>query len=258
MSLSGELHTISVHDVKARGQTNSFKIGPHAVAGRHHHARPPVCGAACACPATSRSPTATRCLRLWPRVARRSPILHQEPTAGRRWRACAAWASRSTKAVNGTVTILGRGFGQLRSPSAALDCGNSGTTMRLMAGVLARLPVFDHPDRRRVAVAAPDAACDRAARAHGRAHRIDRRPRAADGPRRAAARDCPLSDDAQRAGQERRAARRPARGRRHQCHRACGHARPHRAGRSRRSAAPSPSLGSRCRSPAVSAFRAAR
>src|ERR1044072_8422309 len=37
----------------------------------------------------------------------------------------------------GTITLLGRGFGQLRSPAAPLDAGNSGTTMRLMAGVLA-------------------------------------------------------------------------------------------------------------------------
>ena len=40
----------------------------------------------------------------------------------------------------GTVTLLGRGFGQLRSPAAPLDAGNSGTTMRLMAGVLAGHP----------------------------------------------------------------------------------------------------------------------
>src|SRR5580700_1770376 len=38
---------------------------------------------------------------------------------------------------SGTVTVMGRGFGRLRSAAAALDCGNSGTTMRLMAGVLA-------------------------------------------------------------------------------------------------------------------------
>src|SRR5256714_13407380 len=37
----------------------------------------------------------------------------------------------------GTVTLLGRGFGQLRSPAGPLDAGNSGTTMRLLAGVLA-------------------------------------------------------------------------------------------------------------------------
>jgi 3-phosphoshikimate 1-carboxyvinyltransferase len=40
----------------------------------------------------------------------------------------------------GTVTILGRGFGRLCSPARALDCGNSGTTLRLMAGVLAGYP----------------------------------------------------------------------------------------------------------------------
>ena len=37
----------------------------------------------------------------------------------------------------GTVTLMGRGLGQLCSPGDALDCGNSGTTMRLVAGVLA-------------------------------------------------------------------------------------------------------------------------
>jgi 3-phosphoshikimate 1-carboxyvinyltransferase len=36
-----------------------------------------------------------------------------------------------------TVVLLGRGLGRLGSPAAPLDCGNSGTTMRLLAGVLA-------------------------------------------------------------------------------------------------------------------------
>ena len=40
----------------------------------------------------------------------------------------------------GMVTLLGRGFGRLRSPAASLDAGNSGTTMRLLAGVLAGHP----------------------------------------------------------------------------------------------------------------------
>src|SRR6266852_2609561 len=39
-----------------------------------------------------------------------------------------------------TVTLLGRGFGQLRSPVSSLDAGNSGTTMRLLAGILAGHP----------------------------------------------------------------------------------------------------------------------
>jgi 3-phosphoshikimate 1-carboxyvinyltransferase len=40
----------------------------------------------------------------------------------------------------GTVTLLGRGFGRLCSPVGTLDCGNSGTTLRLLAGVLAGHP----------------------------------------------------------------------------------------------------------------------
>ncbi|MGH9141018.1 MAG: 3-phosphoshikimate 1-carboxyvinyltransferase, partial [Vicinamibacterales bacterium] len=42
--------------------------------------------------------------------------------------------------AEGTVTLLGRGFGRLRSPAAALDAGNSGTTLRLLAGVLSGHP----------------------------------------------------------------------------------------------------------------------
>ncbi|HMF99508.1 MAG TPA: 3-phosphoshikimate 1-carboxyvinyltransferase [Vicinamibacterales bacterium] len=41
---------------------------------------------------------------------------------------------------NGGVSLLGRGFGRLRSPKVSLDAGNSGTTMRLLAGVLAGHP----------------------------------------------------------------------------------------------------------------------
>ena len=36
--------------------------------------------------------------------------------------------------------VVGRGLGGLRPPAAALDCGNSGTTMRLLAGLLAGQP----------------------------------------------------------------------------------------------------------------------
>src|SRR5712692_807367 len=35
------------------------------------------------------------------------------------------------------VIIVGRSLGQLRSPAEPLECGNSGTTMRLLAGVVA-------------------------------------------------------------------------------------------------------------------------
>ena len=40
----------------------------------------------------------------------------------------------------GRVTLLGRGIAGWRSPSAPLDAGNSGTTMRLLAGLLAGQP----------------------------------------------------------------------------------------------------------------------
>jgi 3-phosphoshikimate 1-carboxyvinyltransferase len=39
------------------------------------------------------------------------------------------------------ITVRGRGAGALRQPAADLDCGNSGTTTRLMAGVAAALPI---------------------------------------------------------------------------------------------------------------------
>ena len=39
-----------------------------------------------------------------------------------------------------TVNLMGRGFGQLCSPAAPLNAGNSGTTMRLLTGVLAGHP----------------------------------------------------------------------------------------------------------------------
>jgi 3-phosphoshikimate 1-carboxyvinyltransferase len=41
---------------------------------------------------------------------------------------------------DGTVTLLGRGLRGLSSSKGSLDAGNSGTTMRLMAGILAAQP----------------------------------------------------------------------------------------------------------------------
>lgn len=48
--------------------------------------------------------------------------------------------------VGDTVVVHGRGPEALRAPSAVLDCGNSGTTMRLMAGVLAAQPFASRLD----------------------------------------------------------------------------------------------------------------
>src|SRR5712691_11559382 len=39
--------------------------------------------------------------------------------------------------ADGTVIVLGRGPGGFRSPSQPLDAGNSGTTIRMLAGLLA-------------------------------------------------------------------------------------------------------------------------
>src|SRR5689334_17288146 len=40
----------------------------------------------------------------------------------------------------GTVVVHGHGLGPLSAPQGSIDCGNSGTTMRLVAGVLAAQP----------------------------------------------------------------------------------------------------------------------
>ncbi|MGD0472899.1 MAG: 3-phosphoshikimate 1-carboxyvinyltransferase [Candidatus Velthaea sp.] len=48
--------------------------------------------------------------------------------------------------VDGTVVVQGRGPAALHEPAAVLDCGNSGTTMRLMAGVLAAQPFVSQLD----------------------------------------------------------------------------------------------------------------
>ena len=44
--------------------------------------------------------------------------------------------------MNGTLVIKGGGLQGLKEPDRILDCGNSGTTMRLLTGVLAAQPFF--------------------------------------------------------------------------------------------------------------------
>lgn len=51
-------------------------------------------------------------------------------------RCLAAMGGRFTESP-GLVTVRGLGLGGLQAPEAPLDCGNSGTTMRLLMGVLA-------------------------------------------------------------------------------------------------------------------------
>ena len=66
------------------------------------------------------------------------------------------------------LRITGRGLRGLQPPAGVLDAGNSGTTIRMFAGVLAAHPLSATDDRRRVAARPADAARHRAARAHGR------------------------------------------------------------------------------------------
>ena len=46
------------------------------------------------------------------------------------------------ESANGDWFVTGRGLHQLREPTNVLDCGNSGTTMRLTAGLLAGRPLY--------------------------------------------------------------------------------------------------------------------
>ena len=100
---------------------------------------------------------------------------------------------------------VGAGVDGLREPDGVLDCGNSGTTMRLLAGLLAGRPFLSVLDRRRVAAAAADgaASCE-PLRAMGADDRRPRRrhARAARDPRRRAARAAATSSPvAERAGE---------------------------------------------------------
>ena len=54
------------------------------------------------------------------------------------------------------------------SPTGPLDCGNSGTSLRLFAGILAGQPIPGDPRRGRVAAAPPDGPDHRAAAGDGR------------------------------------------------------------------------------------------
>jgi 3-phosphoshikimate 1-carboxyvinyltransferase len=51
--------------------------------------------------------------------------------------ALAAMGVRSSSQPQGEIVVEGAGLTGLRAPSAPIDCGNSGTTMRLLAGILA-------------------------------------------------------------------------------------------------------------------------
>ena len=106
-----------------------------------------------------------------------------------------------------------RAWRRHRRPARAdrtLDCGNAGTAMRLLAGLLAG-QAFDSMLVGDASLSqAADAPGDRAAVAHGRAHRLVRWPAAVADRRRAApARHRLRAAGRQRAGEVGAAARRP-------------------------------------------------
>jgi 3-phosphoshikimate 1-carboxyvinyltransferase len=55
---------------------------------------------------------------------------------------CLAALGVAVSTSDDTVTLMGRGLGSFRSPAGPLNAGNSGTTMRMLTGVLAGQP-FD-------------------------------------------------------------------------------------------------------------------
>jgi 3-phosphoshikimate 1-carboxyvinyltransferase len=55
-------------------------------------------------------------------------------------RAVNAIGARATRHADGAWTVESAGASALRAPDAPIDCGNSGTTARLLCGVLAALP----------------------------------------------------------------------------------------------------------------------
>ena len=77
------------------------------------------------------------------------------------------------------LRISGRGWEGLSGPGETIDCGNSGTAMRLLSGVLAGRP-FEPIGRRLFASTATDAARDRPADTNGSRDQKSRgkRPRA--------------------------------------------------------------------------------
>ena len=54
-----------------------------------------------------------------------------------------------TEVATGEVTIEGKGLNGLTEPFDVIDCGNSGTTIRLISGLLGRESIPLHSHRRR-------------------------------------------------------------------------------------------------------------
>ena len=105
--------------------------------------RPPrraACAASCACPATSRSAIARCCSRAGRAARAGSAAPATARTSARRPAICrgarARTVERDRPTTGGRVDyrVVSPGADGLREPAATLDCGNSGTSLRLVAG----------------------------------------------------------------------------------------------------------------------------
>ena len=119
---------------------------------------------------------ARRMLDLHSRVGLRIPAPRQTVTVPR----------RTTPRPRAPDLVLeGHGRASLHPADDPLDCANSGTTMRLLAGVLASAPVPDRAPRGREPQRPADGAGRRPAAGDGRRRANDGRPPADRGPRAA-------------------------------------------------------------------------
>ena len=93
-------------------------------------------GARCARRGRSRSRTGPSCSPLWPRAPRSIYGLSDGADVAASLAAVEAMGVGIERAADGSVTLHG-GRSLLHQPRAPLDCGNSGTSMRLLAGLVA-------------------------------------------------------------------------------------------------------------------------
>ena len=105
---------------------------------------------------------------------RASAITRPARIATPRWAACARWGSRS-KSAGTRFASTARGLTGCAQPAGDLDAGNSGSTIRMLSGILAAQPFGSAHRRRRIALAPAHAAHHDAAGGDGRAHRGARR-----------------------------------------------------------------------------------
>ena len=98
-----------------------------------------MCWEVSACRETNPFRTATPCWRRLRLDSRGLKTLPPAQTAPARWNASDALGCAVERGEDGSVMIEGLGP-QLKPPSEALDCGNSGSTMRMLSGILAAQP----------------------------------------------------------------------------------------------------------------------